>query len=386
MATKKSFSTHVPWPRPAMEETVKSNKNFRRNFHAAVLYAHYELSAIELKREVVKYLKSINPKHELLNEIKDIHENRFTTVGKYMYLLNHGADVPEDILPGVMPALEKVIYDEKIKAAQTQKEAIDSADGPATKDTAETIKSTISIQDRIKEKTHDVAGEIEGWIDEFIMDKKSPVKSVEDFVTLFKSSELKAPHARIMHTIFKHRADEIAEAALGKDKDLAEAYSNFTKPELKKHDLFHKNLLAACVMLQEVAKVERAPRKKKPVAKEKIISKLKYKKEDTTLGIVSVSPSQILGAKEVWVYNTKTRKLGQYKAADAQGIGVKGIGLLNYTPDSIEKTVRKPAETLAEFKKASKVKLRTFLKDIVAIDIALTGKLNENHIILRIDK
>jgi hypothetical protein len=270
-----------------MGETVKSNKNFRRNFHAAVLYAHYELSAVELKREVVKYLKSINPKHALLDDIKDIHENRFTTVGKYMYLLNHGADVPEDILPGVMPALEKVVYDEKIKAvsAQASTPTTDSSDESATKDIVEAVKPTISIQDRIKEKTHDVAGEIEGWIDEFIMDKKSPVKSVEDFVTLFKSAELKAPHARIMHTIFKHRADEIAEAALGKDKDLAEAYSNFTKAELKKHDLFHKNLLAACVMLQEVAKVERAPRIKKPVAKEKIISKLKYKKEHLHLNL-----------------------------------------------------------------------------------------------------
>ena len=116
-------------------------------------------------------------------------------------------------------------------------------------------------------------------------------------------------------------------------------------------------------MMQEVAKVERAPRKKKPVSHDKLVAKIKYKKEDNTLGIVSMNPVQIIGSKEVWVYNTKTRKLAQYKALDNNGLSVKGASLLNYSTDSVEKTLRKPAETLAEFKKATKVKLRTFLKD-----------------------
>jgi ABC-type hemin transport system substrate-binding protein len=113
---------------------------------------------------------------------------------------------------------------------------------------------------------------------------------------------------------------------------------------------------------------------------------LKYKKEDSSLGIVSINPINIIGSKEVWCYNTKTRKISQYKALDVDGISVKGGSLLNYSPDSVEKTVRKPAETLAEFKKASKVKLRTFMKDLTTVDIPAGGKLNEHHVILRIDK
>jgi hypothetical protein len=172
----------------------------------------------------------------------------------------------------------------------------------------------------------------------------------------------------------------------GKDKDLTEAYSNFTKPELKKLDLFHKNLLKAADMMQEVAKVERAPRKKKPVSQEKLVSKIKYKKEDPQLGIVSLNPIQIVGSREVWVYNTKTRKIAQYKALDERGLSVKGASLLNYSTDSAEKTVRKPVETLADFKKASKVKLRTFMKELTTVDIPCGGKLNEHHVILRVDK
>ncbi|HEY6436446.1 MAG TPA: hypothetical protein VIY47_07640, partial [Ignavibacteriaceae bacterium] len=346
------------------------------------LYAHYELSATELKREVIKYLKTINPKDPLLARIKDINENRFVPVGKYMYILNHGGDIPENVLPTLIPALEKMLVEEerKIMIAEKENSYSEKIVQPAV------VKLVPTIQDRLSERAHEVAGEIEGWIDDFCLDKKSPAKTVDEFVRLFKACELKAPHMRHMQNIFERRADEIARAAEGKDKDLNEGYSNFTASEIKKFHIFHQNLLGACIMLQEVAKVARAPRKKKPVSQEKLVARLKFKKEDSTLGIVSPPAVQILGAREVWVYNTKTRKLAQYKAFDERGILVKGASLENFSSDSAEKTVRKPAETLADFKKASKVKLRTFLKELSTVDIPAQGKLNEHHIILRIDK
>ena len=191
---------------------------------------------------------------------------------------------------------------------------------------------------------------------------------------------------RHMQAIFERRANEVYDAVAGEDKELTDGYSNFTKPELKKYELFHRNLFKACEMLQDVAKNERAPRKKKPVSQEKLVAKLKYKKDDSTLGIVSMNPVHIIGAKEVWVYNTKTKKLAQYKAIDERGLLVKGASLENYSSESAEKTLRKPADTLAEFKKASKVKLRTFLKELTTVDVPCGGKLNEHHVILRIDK
>lgn len=385
MAGKKIVKSYASWPRPTWATVVKTHKHFKRSYEAALLYAHYELSSIELKRETVKYLKTVDTVHPFLDRIKNMHENRFLTVGKYFYILNHSGDIPENIMEGLMPALEKVIVEEEARIIEKAKyEQLAALDEP-TKPQA--MAPTITIQDRLREKTREVAGEVEGWIDEFFLSRKTvQPKTVIEFVNLFKGNDLKGPHARIMHDIFEKRSKEIELAVEGKDKDLNEAYSNFTKPELKKFSMFHKNLLGACVMLQEVAKVERAPRKKKPVSEEKLVSKLKYKKDDSVLGIVSLNPVQIIGAKEIWVYNTKTRKLAQYKALDERGLSVKGAGLLNYSTDSAEKTVRKPAETLAEFKKASKVKLRTFLKDLSTVDVPANGKLNEHHVILRIDK
>jgi hypothetical protein len=344
------------------------------------------MTASELKKEIVKYLKSKDPKHPFLERIKDMNENRLVTIGKYMYVLNHGGEVPDEIFEKMLPALEKIIVEEeKATALAKEQELIKSKEG-SNDVVVKSSSYTPTIQDRIKEKACEAAGEVEGWIDDFCLNKKTPVKTVEEFVNLFKVFELKAPHTRYILTSFSRRTDELERALEGKDKDLSAGYSHFTKPELKKFIQFHQNLLQACDMLKEAAKVQRAPKKKKPVSQDKLVAKVKFKKEDNTLGIVSMAPIHLLGAKEVWVYNSKTRKLAQYKSIDADGFSVKGTSLLNYSPESVEKTLRKPAEQLAEFKKASKVKLRTFLKEIKAVDITCNGRLTEHHVILRIDK
>ena len=380
MAKKRQANAFSEWPKPIFTEVVKTNKNFQKNFHNAMMFAHYELSSTELKKEVVKYLKTKDPIHPLLDKIKDIHENKFTTIGKYIYILNHNGDIPDDILSNILPSLEKIVNEDETKDIVKKEKTSED-----TKSRNDHTIYKISIQDRIRDKTREIAGEIEGWIDDFCLDKKTTVKTIEDFVNLFKVHELKSVHMHYMKNIFEKRANEITEV-LNDDKFLAEAYSNFTKPELKKFDLFHMNLLKACDMIQETAKVERMPRKKKPVSEEKLVAKLSYKKEDKDLGIVSINPVNIIGSRECWTYNIRTRKLSQYKALDESGLGVKGASITNYSPDSAEKTLRKPTETLAEFKKASKVKLRTFLKDLTTLDTSCKGKLNEHHLILRVDK
>lgn len=383
MAGKKT-NAFLGWPKPIFTEIVKTNKNYKAVFQSAMMFAHYELSATDLKKEVFKYVKALDAKHPFLDRVKDVDENRFSTIGKYAYITNHGGQLPDDIAAGLLSSLEKLLTGEESRTLvkeNARKQLVGKEN-----EVAVTPKPVISIQDRLRDKAREVAGEVEGWLDDLILDKNLPAKTVDEFTGLFKTHELKSPHARHMQTIFERRAEEISIVANGSDKELIEGYSNFTKPQLKRFELTYKNLLKACDMMQEVAKIERVPRKKKPVSQEKLVARMKYKKEDATLGIVSANPIQIIGAKEVWIYNTKTRKLSQYKAIDERGLSVKGTSIIDFSSESAEKTLRKPAEALAELKKASKVKLRTFLKDLSTLDIPCLGKINEHHVILRVDK
>ena len=153
MAAKKLSGVHLSWPKPIFQYTVKTHKQFRSYYQAALMYAHYELTANDLKKEVVKHLKSKDAKDPMLDRIKDIHENRFVTVGKYMYILNHGGDLPEDIAAKILPFLENVINEEEAKAVQAQKELQFLASKVGKDSNPSTVVKVVStIQDRLRER------------------------------------------------------------------------------------------------------------------------------------------------------------------------------------------------------------------------------------------
>ena len=149
--------------------------------------------------------------------------------------------------------------------------------------------------------------------------------------------------------------------------------------------VFYQEIMSACDMLAQEAKVNRKPRKAKVVSKDKLVAKLKYMKTNEPLKLVSVNPVDIIGAGELWIFNTKTRKLGKYVAAEFNTLNVKGTTITNFDEfKSIQKTIRKPEEKLKEFKAANKVALRKFIDDINATDTRLNGRINEDTILLRV--
>jgi len=138
-------------------------------------------------------------------------------------------------------------------------------------------------------------------------------------------------------------------------------------------------------MLSQEAKANRKPKARKSQPKEKIVAKLKYKKSDEPTKLVSINPTDIIGAKELWVYNTKTRKLGKYVASEFNDLGVKGTSLTGFNENlSVCKTLRKPEDKLKEFKAAGKVQLRKFLEEINATDTKMNGRFNEETILLKV--
>ena len=134
-------------------------------------------------------------------------------------------------------------------------------------------------------------------------------------------------------------------------------------------------------------KVARKVRVKKSPSKDKLVAKLKYLKEDRELKITSINPVDIIGASKLWVYNTKTRKLYRYQADElASTLSIKGTTILGYDEvKSVGKTIRKPAEVLAKFMKASKVQLRKFLDDINAVEARGNGRINEDTLLLKVE-
>jgi hypothetical protein len=374
MTKRKIKHSSSGYEHPDFELIRQTNPSFRKLFHQAMLFAHYECSHDALKKETIKYIKA-NYKTRDTSLLSNVDDIKFHTIGKISYIINKGAHVPEDISCKIDSMVESLFSHSNTDDVE---EAINTS----------LAKTRPTIQDRIADKVKSVAGEIEGWVDDFVTSSRGndDVKSSQDFMTLFNSNGIKAIHAKRLKDTFTRIHAELGAIVNDDDTEAREYYSHLSKMELKRFYKFYANLFEAIDNFVHVEKVTRAPRKKKPIDIEKIVAKFKYLQEDITLSLVSLHPRNIHGAKEVWVYNSKTCKLGCYRAQDEGGLVVKGTSISNFSIDSVEKRLRKPVDILAELKKCGKVKLRTFLADIKAVDIKLKGRTNEFTIILRVEK
>jgi hypothetical protein len=247
-----------------------------------------------------------------------------------------------------------------------------------------TTAIVVSIQDHIKRKASDCIGELEGQIDEMITsDFKT---NVSPYATM-TGMDAKGAHTKFIIEHFKTRRVEYDVALTTDDADLKEAYSNFTKPQLKKLIAYCDQVIVDGMKIAGEAVKTRKPRKRKSKSADQLIAKLNYAKDFAELKLVSIDPKTIISASSLWVYNTKTRKLGVYHALDAAGLNIKGSTIQNFAESkSVQKKLRKPEVTLPELLKAGKVALRNVLTDIRAVESVLTGRINTDTILLRVAK
>ena len=361
-------------------ETWDTNQ-FLRHFHTAMSWYRLESSGKELKPKVINWMSQNGYTKEQIAEFKKTKDNRCgTTVGAIAACLLKG-----------MPPVRTDFNDGRSAAvwlgqsiATIVSEGKDDIDDEAIAEVKSTVP-VVSIQERVRESSYKMTEEIETAIESFQLDPEAFDPKAFKVLNLLKAHQAKAAHARVIKDFYARNLDELTEAATTKDEQLKEAYSHLSKVQLRKITAFYQEIVSACEMLAQEAKVNRKPKAKKAVPAEKIVAKLKYKKADEPLKLVSINPADILGAKELWTYNTKSRKLGKYIAEEFQDLGIKGTTITGFSePKSVQKTLRKPADQLKEFKAAGKVALRKFLEDINAVDTRMNGRINEDIILLKI--
>lgn len=276
-------------------------------------------------------------------------------------------------------SLGAVLTDRNVEWFDKTVDELKNAKAPVVKEAK--VANVVSIQDHIKRKAGECIGELEGQIDELITTKFSADVSPYG---LMNTLEIKGAHAKFVIDHFKTRRAEYDEVLTTTDPDVKEAYSNFTKVQLKKLVAYCDQVIVDGMRLAGDAVKSRKPRKRKAKSADQLVTKLNYAKDFAELKLVSVDPKTIVGANQLWVYNTKTRKLGCYNAEDAAGLSIKGSTLQNFAESkSIQKTLRKPAVTLPEVLKGGKVALRNVLTEIRAAEGVLTGRINNDTILLR---
>jgi hypothetical protein len=239
-----------------------------------------------------------------------------------------------------------------------------------------------TIQDRLNEKTSEHLAHFEGLYDEVIVGNTIDPKAYDYFVSN------NVPQGQLgKFEDYVERQRMFLTAAIDKmDEQYVEAYRHYRAADYKRHFAFLDAIQTAVDQYRDVKKATKKARVKRAPNKEKVVGKLKYMREEKTLKLVSINPVDIIGAQELWCYNTKTRKLYKYIADSLTGpLGIKGTSVTNFdTAKSVGKTLRKPEEKLKEFAKASKVQLRKFLDEIKATETQGNGRLNSDTVLLKV--
>ena len=362
-----------------------TGEQFTKHFRESMKWYNMESSGKALKPQVINWMAKAGYTRAQIQEFKKTKDSRCgTTMGAIAACLLKG-------MPAVHPGFNngkdtsQWLGAEIAKVVSAGKDDIDEDAVAAAKEAAPVVQGP-SIQERVRDAAFAMTEELEDAIEKFQTDPENFDPKEFKVLSLLRGKGVKAAHARIIRDVYARQHAEFEELLGAKpDVQLIEGYKHRTKKQIKTIHGFYTEILNACTMLMEEAKVNRKPRKTKAVSKDKVVAKLKFKKQDEPLKLVSVNPVDIIGSKELWIYNTKSRKLGKYVAKEYSELGVKGTTIINFDEDkSVQKTLRKPSDQLKEFKAAGKVVLRKFLEDINAVDTKMNGRINEEIILLKV--
>ncbi len=242
-----------------------------------------------------------------------------------------------------------------------------------------------NVQEIMRERTREVAGEIEGWLDDFIAQGGKANEISVNSVGLMTERNIMPQHVPIITEIWKDHLSEFETVLEGTDDQLKEAYGHMSKTQLKALIKFCEAVLASLQSYLSVKKAAKAPRKKKAVSPDKVVAKMKYLKAFDELKLTSVAPKTVLSTTEIWLYDTVKRKLHYYVADGHIGtMSVKGTTIIGFdATKSGVKTLRKPQDVLKKLMAGGKPASRKVFTDVNAVHAQPNGRTNEHMIILK---
>ena len=352
-------------------------------FNSCDYFVHSEISTkdgVAAYRKWVKEASGWAPE-----EIKVILKNpdwRFSSSAKYAWLWKK---------LGYMPERLAKFYDKRKEEYFTLGLAVVEELQEKKKDT----KPKLSIQERMLEQICDLCGDWDDTLDKFIEEEKINLKSFnpEKDLKVYGGGVIKPAHAKMVKDQYNANLEEAKESLAGTCDQLNEAYSFMNKQMKKDYVAFFEKINLACDAIILTGKANRKQRKPRSRSKESIIKKLKFQVSDGDLGIASISPTDVVYANELWVYNTKSRKIGVYHAStkdprnlQRQGAGlmVKGTTIQDFDAESsVQKTLRKPKEQINNWTGNAKTRFAKAFDEVKTTPTKLNGRINDTTIILK---
>jgi hypothetical protein len=188
-------------------------------------------------------------------------------------------------------------------------------------------------------------------------------------------------------TFYKRTQEELRELIEDKTPQLVEGYGNLTTKQQKDFYKFISGLIADVEKFLTGKKATRKSRAKKATPASKQVESVKYEKENAEFKITRVPPINIVGAMEVYLFNTKTRVMKYLTCQHREGFAIKGTTILNFgTEHSFKKKLRKPELALTSLAKSSNAKGLKELKALKTAETPADCRINADTVIVKVIK
>ena len=347
-----------------------SDSEFDHHLRRSFYYYNYHFTVKDLKPDFIKWLQEQTDFVVSKSDLSKVIKSRWVPITACSIIAAHGRGMP--LKPRAIQYLETAVRDVVEKYSEYNEE-----DDQPKEAEAKPVYRQPTIQDRLNEKTAATIGELEGHYDDLEQIK---------FYDFLVAQNVPQGQLGKIEKVYAERRAELELAQAKTDDQVTEGYKHLKAADFKKHYAWFDELAKAVEQYRGVKKATKKARVKKSPSKEKLVAKLKYLKQDPVSKLMSINPQDIVGATELWVYNTKTRKLGKYvPGAYKTGLSVKGTTILDFDESkSVQKTLRKPEQQLAEFMKTTKVQIRKHMDSIKTTETKLNGRCNEDTLLLRV--
>lgn len=349
------------------------------DYTKAYNFYNYNCGRSDIRAFVNEYLKTVGAGTGTVRDLSAVEDAKIPSL--YVWLIRMQ-------VRGVNHSPERIAFIEEqtaeLRRIGREKLSAKSVLGPVVDIQKSVLGPVVGIQKRIREISGDHIANIDEQIDVFT---ETGYKKAFSFYEFLRSKKAKAEHMPIVINHYKPLAAELELAVKGTDPDVNEGYRNLSKKQIRAFSDFVNNMIEDCKMFSANQRKTRAPRKRKAKSADQITKNVRYQKSDTSLKLVSIDAVNLVGATEVWTFNTKYCVMSHYVAIDRGGISVKGTSLINFDETSSEKRkIRKPEQFLPTVLSGGAKAATKSFTSLKTKPSACNGRINEFTIILRATK
>jgi hypothetical protein len=371
---------------PSWDGVENTQDNFKSLVGAAVNWVNASYEHADYKEEVIKYatLKGMP-----VGKLETIADWKFVNAGKAAWLVNNGCPLTEDWLTRFKLNIDKLLKEtdemDNIEIAEDGTVVVLEAKPKLFEKRNRTQAKKVTEQVMYIEELIDNAIMADEQVNESIVYKEFVEKKIDE-----KTAKQVFDKLNERSKVFLNEIDALEN--YGDDSKIVmfddeETFTNYLENIRENANQYIEVANQIGAYLGNKRAIKKSERKHGSKFKAKRIeaqvSNVNFKLQDSEYKVASITPASVIGSQTLLAFNTKSRKMAVYIAANEEGLSIKGTTIQNFDEvKSFQKIIKKP-DMVKKLQEGNIKRVENLLNDVRAKVALVNGRLNEHTVLLK---